>query len=246
ALARYATVAGICALAVVSLGIRARVWGDPVSFVVTEAARHPNSPRATYDLGRTYVLLSGYRADSEILPRAIHALEAAARVPNSSLLPEAALIMVSSRTGRFIDPAWWKDMVAKLESRTPTTEDASAIKSLTLCQREGKCVVDDQALLDVFVAAMSRKNPDPAITYSYAIFALNRLHDADLALRLAREAARSGDIQYQLNLVNFLIDLGLHDEAAAELAGLKKRARPGSLEEQINASARRLDAAGNG
>ena len=76
--------------------------------------------------------------------------------------------------------------------------------------------------------------------YSYAIFAHNRLHDAELALRLAREAASGNDPQYQLNLVNFLIDLGRFKEAEKELATLKRLTRRGSMNAAIAGAERRL------
>lgn len=239
-LARHTAIGGILALATISLGLRAHMWADPVRFAVTEAARHPQSPRASYNLGRTYVLLSGYRTDSPNLPRAIAALESAARVPRASLLPEAALIMVASRTGQAIDPRWWDSMRDKLVQRAPTPEDAAAIKSLTLCQREGHCALDDRRMLEIYLAASERDTTDPAILYSYAIFAYNRLHDKALALRLVRDAAKSRDVQYQLNLVNFLIDLRDRSAGAAELQILRQRAKPGSMDVAIADAQRRL------
>ncbi len=237
---RLAAVVATVALAALSLGLRARVWGDPVLLAMTEAAQHPASPRATYDLGRTYVLLSGYQSDSPNLARAVASLETAMRVPNASTLPESALIMVASRTNAPVAADWWYSMIEKLSHRAPTPEDAGAIKSLTLCQREGRCELDDPQMLRVYLAAISHPLPDPAVVYSYAIFAQNRLNDPDLALRLARDAARSSDLQYQINLVEFLIALGRIDEAQVELDLLRRRARPGSIDIVIDDLSRRI------
>ncbi|MEO8742968.1 MAG: hypothetical protein ABI365_07235 [Lysobacteraceae bacterium] len=239
---RVALVCSVVALAALSLSLRARVWGNPVTFAVTEAARHPLSPRATYDLGRIYVVLSGYRADSPLVPRAIAALDAAAAVPSSRILPEVALIMLASRTNLPEQDAWWDSMVHKLEARPPSAEDAGAIKALTSCQREGRCKLDDQHMLAVYLAAVTHDPPDPGVLYSYAIFAFNRLHDTDLALRLTRDAARSHDPQYQLNLVNFLIDLQRWKEAQTELGALRLRIRPGKMESAIANAGKQIDA----
>jgi protein O-mannosyl-transferase len=210
---------------------------------VVEAARHPDSPRATYELGRTYVILSGYRPDSPNVEKAMAALETAARVPRASTLPEVALIMLASRTGRPIEPEWWASILRKLARRAPTVEDAGAIKSLTLCQREGRCALDDARMLEVYLAGVRSRSPDPAILYSYAIFAFNRLHDRDLALRLARDAARSSrDPQYSINLANFLIDLGEPEAAAEEIDRLRSRDHLGKLTEAIESLDRRLKA----
>lgn len=236
-------ICGLLVLSVVSSSLHAKVWGNPVTFAITEAARHPTSPRATYDLGRTYTLLSGYQPDSPSLPLAISALELAANVPNASTLPESALIMIASHTGRPIESKWWDSLIKKLSTRVPTTEDANAIKSLTSCQREGKCKIDDGKMLHVYITAANHTPPDPSILYSYAIFAQNRLNDTELALNLAREAAKAKDPQYQLNLVNFLIDLGKYEDAKDELAKLQKRTRPGDLEFEISNATRQLEVA---
>jgi len=241
-LARIATVAALLLLCAGSLFMRATIWGDPVLFAVNEAARHPQSPRATYDLGRTYVLLSGYRKDSANVPRAIDALEQAARVPRASVLPEVGLIMVASRTERPIEVAWWQSMIDKLKRRPPTPEDDSAIKSLTACQREGRCVLDDENMLRTYLAAISHPRPSPSMLYSYAIFAQNRMHDPELALQAVRDAAATGDVQYQLNLIGFLLDLSRSAEAQDEFQKLLRRVRPGSYADQMAALRQRMSA----
>lgn len=228
-LARNTAVIALVALASSSLVLRALTWGDPVRFAVTEAARHPDSPRATYELGRTYVVLSGYRKDSPNLLRAIEALKVAARVPRASTLPEVGLIMTASRTGMTIEQTWWDELLSKLSQRAPTPEDSSALASLTDCQRSGRCVFEDGRMLQVYLAAAAHEPADPAVLYSYAIFAANRLGDTELALQLARDAAKSRDVQYQKNLINFLIDLKRADEAELELDELERRGKPGEV-----------------
>lgn len=242
ALARHAAVFALVMLASGSLLLRSLTWGDPVKFAVTEAAQHPDSPRATYELGRTYVVLSGYRKDSPNLARAIEALDVAAKVPRASVLPNVGLIMAAARAGLPIQDAWWDGLTQKLSQRPPTPEDSSALAALTDCQRSGRCVVDDRRMLQVFLAASAHEPANPAVLYSYAIFAENRLGDTELALRLARDAAKSRDPQYQLNLVNFLLDLGRHTEAREELDMLERRGRAGSMTPELRAARQRLDA----
>jgi tetratricopeptide (TPR) repeat protein len=237
---RIAVAMAIVALASVSLALRSLTWGNPVKFAVTEAARHPQSPRATYELGHTYVVLSGYQKDSPNLPKAMEALEVAARAPRASTLPEVGLIMTASRSGLPIKQGWWDGLVAKLTQHAPTPEDSSALASLTDCQRSGRCNLDDERMLQIYLAASAHEPADPSVLYSYAIFAFNRLEDTELALRLARDAAKSRDPQYQLNLVNFLLDIGRYDEARIELDALRKRVRIGSMTAELHAAAQRL------
>lgn len=241
ALPRVALVLAMTSLCAITLLMRARTWSDPVTLAVTEAALHPDSPRATYNLGRTLVILSNYRPDSPNIPKAIVALEDAASAPQAGILPEVALIMLASRTGRTIESAWWNTMIAKLEIRQPTIDDSEAIKSLTACQREGRCELDDERMLSLYLAALKHGATSASVMYSYAIFAFNRLHDKPLALQLARDAAQSPDQQYRLNLVNFLIDLGQKDEAAAELKIAREKVRFGSMRSEITEAQERLN-----
>ncbi len=241
ALSRYATLLALACLGAFTLTLRAREWSDPVRLAVAEAAQHPHSPRATYALGRTFVVLSGYRPDSPNVPRAIDALEAAARVPGSTILPEVALITVASRTGREVPSDWWQSMHAKLESRRPGVEDGAAIASLTACQRKGLCVIDDQQMLEIYLAGIRHEPANPSILYSYAIFAYNRLHDTDLALRLASEAAKSHDVQYRINLIGFLLDLHRWDQARKELDVLSAHTGFGATRLKVAKLQKRLE-----
>jgi hypothetical protein len=185
-------------------------------------------------------VLSGNRADSPNTARAFDALDKAMRVPRATIMPEAGLIMLATRTGRPVEDTWWQSMVDKLEHRKPTVEDTEAIKALTLCERRGYCSLDDGKILGVFLAALENGSKDPAVLYSYAIFAFNELHDRELALRLAREAAMSNDPQYTINLAGFLIDLGDIDGARVEVNRLRSRNRLGKLTAQIAALDQRI------
>lgn len=230
----HASVAVLILLAVFSLNIKARTWGNPVLFAVTEAARSPQSPRATYELGRTYALLSGFRADSPNLERAISALEAAAAVPRASAMPESTLIIASSKAGIPIKPEWWNGLIGKLISRTPNAEDIGAIMALTNCRREGHCAEDDEQLTRMYRTALAQRRA-PEILYGFAIHAHNAMGDTELALELAREAAKHQDLQYHVNLVGFLIALGKTGEAHQELEALERRDHKGSMVVEIGA-----------
>lgn len=240
-LARAAAVAALLALATLTLALRVNTWANPVKLAVTEAALHPDSPRATYELARTHLVLSKRNASELSLQRAMESLESAAKVPKSGILPDVGLIMSASRSGLPVSRHWWERLVTKLRSRPPSAEDASALATLTECQRNGSCALEDRAMIDAYTAAASHQPPNPSVLYSYAIYAHNRLGDTELALRLVRDAARSGDPQYRVNLINFLIDIGRREEAASELDALQARVRPGSFEVEIRAARFRLE-----
>lgn len=241
-LARVTIIFSSIALAAFTTHLRAREWGNPLLFATTEVARHPDSPRAHYELGRQYLILSDYRADSLEYQRALAQLTKAMQLPTSSTLPEAALIMLASRSGTPIDPLWWASITGKLISRPPTVEDIQAIDSLTECQRAGLCAIDDPAMLKIYRTANAWPKQDPKILSDFAIFAENRMQDSELALDLARQAAVLGGPRYQMNLVNFLIDLGRLEEARQELEFLRKRVKPGTMLTIMTAASARIDA----
>ena len=189
-------------------------------------------------------MLSGYRKDSPYVDRGLEALERAASAPRASILPEVALLMTASRAERPIKDAWWESMRAKLLRTRPTVEDSEAIKSLTACQREGRCKPDDAHVLNAYLAALTHSPPDPGVLYSYAIFAFNRLHDQELATRLARSAAdTSRDPQYRVNLANFLLDIRDVEGAKVEIGRLQSMNRLGALNSSIRSLEQRLSKA---
>jgi hypothetical protein len=234
-LARYSLAGAFVLLCSFTLFLRTSEWSNPVSLALSEATLHPDSPRALYEYARTLVVLSGYNKESPLIPRAFEALSKAAKSPGSSILPEVGLIMLASHTAHPVDAGWWQEIREKLAEHPSTAEDDAALKTLTQCQREGHCAMDDEAMLKIYLAAMRDGSATPANLYSYAIFAHNRLHDDSLALRLANEAANKSpnDPQYRLNLINFLIDLGDAAEARSQVLILKKQDRFGRLEADV-------------
>jgi hypothetical protein len=238
---RFSTIGKACigaflALCCFATWLRSEEWSNPIALALAEVTRNPDSPRATYEYGRTLAVRSDYKTDSPLVPEAFEALSKASKVPDSGILPEVALIMLASRTGRPMEGTWWQRIVDKLSRGRAQPGDEAALKSLTLCQRKGLCVVDDERMLQVYLAAVGSGGGTPSNLYSYAIFAYGRLHDSDLALRLVYEASEksANDPQYRLNLVDFLIALGRKDEARAQLAILKREDHFGALTLEIS------------
>lgn len=222
--------------------MRAIEWGSPVRLAFAEAAAHPQSPRATYEVGRVLVIMTGYDPASPALPRAVEALDKAANVPDARTQPDAALIVLAARTGRPIEDAWWQRMIAKLAAEPPTNGDSNALMFLTECTRSGACALDSDAMRHAFDAAISHEPKDPATLYAYATYAYSGLGDPALALKLARDAVAygSGIPQYRVNLANFLIDLGKLDDAAGEIATLRAGNKLGAQQADIDRLEARL------
>lgn len=218
--------------------LRAREWSEPLRFAVSEAAKHPRSPRATYDLARDLVILTGYRQDSPYLNPAFAALERAMSVPGATPLPEAAAIVVASRTNRPIDPKWWYRLQDKLGSGPIGPQQHNALASLVDCQLGGSCQLPRQAMLDTFSASL-RHGQDPEVLNIAGNYALNALHDPTLALALWREAAELAPsvAQYQVNLAKLFIASDQPALALPHIAAVRKLGRLG----QNEAAARELE-----
>ena len=212
-------------------GLRAREWSDPLRFAMTEAAKHPQSPRATYDLARDLVIIAGYRQDSANLDRAFAALERAMEVRGSTPLPESAAIVLASRTMRPPEARWWHQLQEKLRSRPIGPQELNALASLVDCQLDSSCRLPPQAMLDSFAAALSHGR-HPEVLNIYGNYALNALGDPALALALWREGAeRAPSIaQYQVNVARLLIASGQPGLARPYIEALRKMGRLGQNE----------------
>ncbi len=226
--------------------LRASEWNHPVRFTATEAAKHPQSPRATYDLARTLVVLSNYDVHSPLIGDAFKALERARQVPHGNILPDQATLIFAARIGAPIQPAWWEDMQAKLRRNPIGPQQLSALGALTDCTLERHCRFPREDMLATFAAALSH-GPHAEILSIYGNYALNELGDAGLALRLWQEAValRPNEPQYRISLAKLMIALGRDDQARMQIAQLRKLGRLGqyravadSLEERMKNSMR--------
>ncbi|WP_159017299.1 hypothetical protein [Cognatiluteimonas profundi] len=230
--------AGLLLLYAGETSLRAREWSDPVRFSMTEAAKHPQSPRAAYDLGRNLVILTRYRPDSPFVAPAFAALDRATRVPNANTLPETALIFLAARLGAPQRPEWWQGLQRKLRSQPIGPQQTSSLASLVDCVLKDGCRLAQRDMIDTFLAALER-GPNAEVLNIYGNYALNVLHDPGLALRLWQGAVEQAPnvVQYRETLARLLIAEGQLDAARAQIAQVRQLGRMG----QNEAVARELD-----
>jgi hypothetical protein len=210
---------------------RALEWSNQVRFSLTEADKHPQSPRATYDAARTMVILTNYEADSPFFAKAVVALERARQVPHNGVLPDQAMIMFAAHTGRPLQADWWEDMYDKLRHQPIGPQELAAMASLTKCATEQHCGLPRESMLKMFDAGLSQ-GANAEVLNMYGDYALNQMVDGELALRLWRQASalHSKEPQYHVNQAKLLIYLGRYDEARAQIAILRKMGRLGQNE----------------
>lgn len=222
-LARLVLLGGLLLLWAGETALTSVAWGDPLLLAKTLAARAPDSPRAQYELGRTYIIYSNYDPSSPFVQPAYDALEKAARLPGSSILPEQALIFMNARMHLPMKDAWWNSLVGKLKERKPGVQDESSLGALTQCAREGSCKLPLDRMTQAYVAAVGHPDPGARLMSMYADYAWNVLGDHELGLRMARNAveAKSTEPAYRVTLIRMLVASGQYDEARRQLETLR-------------------------
>jgi len=215
AVARATACAAIATLFASVTWIRALDWADPLSLAISEAQKNPTSPRTAYELGRMYVIVSGYREDSPFVPQAYAALEHAAAMPGADILPDQGLALLSARLHRDIPRAVWARLQEKLRTQPFSAQNIVALYSLSDCAISGDCRLPPAEMIGCFTAALERTPPDTRVLSIYSNYAINVLHDLTLAVELARQAVVQSprELQPRKNLLLLLSASGQRDAA---------------------------------
>ena len=234
--------AGLLVLAAAATHLRAREWSDPLRFAASEAAKHPQSPRAQFALAHALTTL--YLRSPESIPRqrVLDALAHARAAPGGSILAEEATIVFAVRNGIAVDPQWWQQLRAKLARRAASAQDIAALGALTDCVVERLCKLPTDEMIASFTTALAH-GPQANLLDVYGNYALNELGDTELALRLMQEAVvlAPREPQHRDNLVRLLIALGRYDEARREIAALRSSGRLGQNEQRAKKLEQRLE-----
>ena len=197
-------------------------WSDPLRLAQELAARGPSSPRALYELGRTYIIYSHYDPKSPFTELAYPALEKAAVLPGASILPEQALIFMNARMKLPIKDAWWDSLIGKLKAHKPAVQDESSVGALTQCVRKHECDLPKQRMMGAYLAALSHPNPSARLLASYSDYAWNILGDKTLGMSMIDEAVRTepNEPMYRITQIRMLAVQGRPEEAQQALRSL--------------------------
>lgn len=224
ALPRYVLLVGLVLLWTVQTALTAYAWGNPLRLAQTLAARAPDSPRAQYQLGRSYIIHSHYDPDSVYTKAAYAPLERAAAMPKSSILPQQALIFMNARMHLPIKDKWWESMVAKLKAHDPGVQDVSSLAALTKCARTGGCDLSEEHMVAAFLAALDHPDPSARLLATYGDYAWNVLGDHSLGARMLTQAVKTEPQEpaYHVTLTRMLAAQGRMDDARAQIQALQK------------------------
>lgn len=236
ALLRHMLLAGLMLCWTALTAYTAHAWGDSLRLAEDLASRAPQSPRAQYELGRTYIIYSHYDPASPFTHLAYAPLEASAALPNSSILPEQALIFMNARMGLPLKDAWWDSMIAKLKARTPGVQDESSLGALTQCARDRRCNLPAQRMVAAFDAALAHPNSGSRLLATYGDYAWNVLDEHDLGERLTERAVQTtpDEPAYRITLIRMLVAQGRKQEARTELQGLEALNIGGRLDRNLD------------
>lgn len=241
--ARRLLIVGLIALYAGITALRVHEWANPIRFAVISAAMHPNSPRATYGLGRTYANLVD-SAKSPMLPLATQALEKAAAVPNVSILPASALLILHAKLQLPLKKAWWRNVDTILADSPLTPQDVNGLTAMVNCGTHG-CKFPPKEMVEMFRVVL-KSNPNNAnLITIYSNYALNGLHDFPLAYELMNKAVKLSPSvsQYWINLAELNIYLGLFKQAEANIVKLQTLDRFGHLDDALEKLRKRLEKA---
>ena len=221
-------------------------WGDQLRLAQMLAERAPDSPRAQYELGRTYIIYSKNDPASPYTRLAYAPLERAARFPGSSILPEQALIFMNARMGLPLKNAWWDSMIAKLKSRPTGVQDDSSLQVLVECARDGDCKLPQARMVAALQAALAHPHPSSRVLAVYGDYAWNVLDDHDLGLRMIERTVASdpGEPAYRITLVRMLLASGHVNQARVALRALERLNIGGRLDSTLDPLRKRFPAQG--
>lgn len=213
----------------------ASAWNDPLSLARELAFRAPASPRAQYELGRTYIIYSHYDRNSPFTKLAYAPLETAASLPGTSILAEQALIFMNSKMNLPVKDVWWDGLTAKLRASPATIQDESALDALSKCAREQGCDLPTQRLLDAYLAAVSHPDPSARLLAMYANFAWNTLGDPKLALAVQRQTVNRDphESAYRIGLTRMAIRAGDLATARQQVAAIQAMNVAGRFDEDL-------------
>ncbi|WP_426700424.1 hypothetical protein ACPPVV_13620 [Rhodanobacter sp. Col0626] len=234
-LPRYVLLAGLMVCWATLTSLTSYAWGNPLRLAQDLASRAPRSPRALYELGRTYIIYSRYDPSSRFTKLAYAPLEKSAALPDSSILPEQALIFMNSRMNLPIKDAWWYSMIAKLKARKSGVQDESSLGALTQCVREHRCMLRTDRMTQAFMAALSHPNPSARLLATYGDYSWNVLDERALGLRMIKEAVSTqpDETAYQITLIRMLAAQDEKLEAKAAMEQLETQNIGGRLDSSL-------------
>ena len=205
----------------VTSGLRAFDWRDALTQAERDAAHHPASSRAQYELGRVRLERARTTNDPLLHAAARGALERAAELAPESPLPVAALLRVALGDG---DEAHLATLLARARGLRHAGARAWVLENVVRCQVVEACPAHGPVTQALAAAALSQAPAGSRVERDavewLAIFYLRVLGDAAGGLDLLRQLAADApdDVAINLRLGEAFVSVG--QTAAARACAL--------------------------
>lgn len=206
--------------------VRAMQWSNHVDWAALEAANHPASPRAAYELARVYMALMGRTGDAHFGELADQALVQATHTYLPGVLPFLARIQLAYFRHQDPAPGVLKEATHAFEHWPYRNVNTAALRSFVTCQIEGQCRLPDAQAVELLESAL--KNPRISnkgrgeVIKLLAQYYINKYNDLPGGTQLIRKA------------------IDVDDQASSRIMYAQALAMQGKFKEALE----QLDAAG--
>jgi hypothetical protein len=209
---------------------RAGKWANPQDLFQAEVEHHPDSALANGEMGAVYSNIvtpdSFGMATNYIFARGY--FEMAAKLDRNDTKPLFGLIMLNASRAKAAEPGWMQELTHRLEAAPYAAVTSDKLLTLTECQLEGKCLLENAEFAGLLHAAL--RNPTltganrAKVLYALSSYTINVAHDYPAALGFMQQMVQAAPqvVAYRIKLIEFLTALRRIDEAKEQLAILKR------------------------
>jgi len=172
--------------------VRALQWSNNVDWAALEAANHPRSARATYELARVYMILRSRTGDERFGALADDALAQAIEAYEPGILPFMAKIQLAYFRGLEPDPMLFDVVEQRLRNGPYYATNTALLQFMMTCQVDQTCKMQDAQALKLFSNALA--NPRiptrerSEVLKLQAQYAINRMNDLAAGVVLIRQS----------------------------------------------------------
>jgi len=203
--------------------LRSYQWSDNILHAVYEAKHHPDSARAIYSKGRIYANLA-VAGNTDKTEDAFKILERSSTLYSRNILPDTAMILLSSKLKLPIEHKWIETIKNKLTLYPVIPTTVGSLMELTKCLNSA-CNINNADIDEIYKIALektSRRNPDIITIYAqHVAYNKSNLKKGEQlfneAIALAPHKA-----QYRINLMGLLLLTKQYDKVRQQAAFLRQ------------------------
>ena len=208
---------------------RSMDWGNPGRLYLMEATHHPDSPRANFQLGQTYLRLMEIDQDnkSHYAENARHYFTIATRLRSSFTDGLFATIQMDNLSGKVADSILIDELVFRLKSFPYEPNNINWINRFTACKPQPSCSPSTNIMHRIFNASLNNKSSIYVRSELYTMaskYAVEVEKNPDKGLRLIYDAANSSPTnpRYKIHVARLLILMNRKQEAHRYLLEAEK------------------------